>query len=120
MVLHIIIPTLLQLRHKLSLTVQISTMILAGITVFADLAGAAAALPQPSVQPGQADSNSTGSGTGPAPVMWLDRPVAHSALFPLIDVVVHHGGLGTTHAALAAGRQPACITSAFLCTQCTS
>jgi hypothetical protein len=35
--------------------------------------------------------------------MWLDVPVPHSLLLPLVDLVVHHGGMGTTHAVLAAG-----------------
>jgi sterol 3beta-glucosyltransferase/vancomycin aglycone glucosyltransferase len=29
--------------------------------------------------------------------------VLHGALFPVCSLVVHHGGAGTTHAALAAG-----------------
>lgn len=42
----------------------------------------------------------------PAPgvaYMWLHEPVPHAALFPRCDLVVHHGGAGTTHAVLAAG-----------------
>jgi hypothetical protein len=35
--------------------------------------------------------------------MWLDVPVSHSLLLPLVDLAVHHGGMGTTHAILAAG-----------------
>lgn len=38
-----------------------------------------------------------------APYMWLHEPVSHAALFPCCDLVVHHGGAGTTHAVLAAG-----------------
>lgn len=34
---------------------------------------------------------------------WLGEPVPHSALLPLVDLVVHHGGMGTTHAGLFAG-----------------
>jgi len=29
--------------------------------------------------------------------------VSHSSLFPLVKVILHHGGIGTTHAALRAG-----------------
>jgi len=35
-------------------------------------------------------------------VLFLDS-VSHSKLFPLVKVVLHHGGIGTTHAALRAG-----------------
>jgi sterol 3beta-glucosyltransferase len=35
-------------------------------------------------------------------VLFLDS-VSHSNLFPLVKVVLHHGGIGTTHAALRAG-----------------
>ena len=35
-------------------------------------------------------------------VLFLDT-VSHSKLFPLVEVVFHHGGIGTTHAALRAG-----------------
>jgi sterol 3beta-glucosyltransferase len=36
-------------------------------------------------------------------VITIDQ-VAHSWLFPRVDVTVHHGGAGTTGAALTAGR----------------
>jgi sterol 3beta-glucosyltransferase len=35
-------------------------------------------------------------------VLFLDS-VSHSNLFPLVKVILHHGGIGTTHAALRAG-----------------
>ncbi len=35
-------------------------------------------------------------------ILFLDS-VSHSNLFPLVKVVLHHGGIGTTHAALRAG-----------------
>jgi sterol 3beta-glucosyltransferase len=35
-------------------------------------------------------------------VLFIDS-VSHSSLFPLVKVVLHHGGIGTTHAALRAG-----------------
>ena len=31
------------------------------------------------------------------------KSVSHSKLFPLVKVILHHGGIGTTHAALRAG-----------------
>jgi hypothetical protein len=40
-------------------------------------------------------------------LFWLDRPVPHSALLPLVDLTVHHGGMGTTHAAAVAGARAA-------------
>ncbi|KAJ1557205.1 hypothetical protein HK096_008555 [Nowakowskiella sp. JEL0078] len=38
----------------------------------------------------------------------LDSPVSHDSLFPSIDLIVHHGGAGTTHSAIHAGK-PAII-----------
>jgi sterol 3beta-glucosyltransferase len=35
-------------------------------------------------------------------VLFLET-VSHSNLFPLVKVILHHGGIGTTHAALRAG-----------------
>jgi sterol 3beta-glucosyltransferase len=35
-------------------------------------------------------------------VLFLET-VSHSKLFPLVKVILHHGGIGTTHAALRAG-----------------
>lgn len=35
--------------------------------------------------------------------VWLSEPVPHGALLPLVDLAVHHGGMGTTHAVAAAG-----------------
>eukprot|EP00887_Chlorella_sp_A99_P005118 scaffold25.g5118.t1 len=37
-------------------------------------------------------------------LMLLAQPVDHDLLLPQVDLVVHHGGAGTTHAALAAGK----------------
>jgi UDP:flavonoid glycosyltransferase YjiC (YdhE family) len=37
-------------------------------------------------------------------VFVLDRPAPHAALFPRCAAIVHHGGYGTTHVALAARR----------------
>ena len=34
----------------------------------------------------------------------LDQPVAHTTLFPRVAAVCHHGGMGTTHAGLLAGK----------------
>lgn len=52
-----------------------------------------------------------GGGAGPLSLLWLTEPVAHVSLLPLLDVVVHHGGAGTTHSVLAAGK-PAVIVPA--------
>ncbi len=41
-----------------------------------------------------------------APYVWLSEAVPHDALFPLCSLIVHHGGAGTTHAALAVGVLP--------------
>lgn len=38
-----------------------------------------------------------------ADYFWLSQPVPHSALLPLVDLAVHHGGMGTTHAVVLAG-----------------
>ena len=38
------------------------------------------------------------------PIFILDKPVAHAKLFPMLQMVVHHGGMGTTHATLLSGR----------------
>ena len=38
-----------------------------------------------------------------ASYVWLSEAVPHGVLFPLCSLIVHHGGAGTTHAALAAG-----------------
>lgn len=46
-----------------------------------------------------------------ADYFWLECPVPHSALLPLVDLAVHHGGMGTTHAVAMAGR-PAIIVPA--------
>ncbi|KAJ3030403.1 UNVERIFIED_CONTAM: hypothetical protein HDU68_009217 [Siphonaria sp. JEL0065] len=34
----------------------------------------------------------------------LTKPAPHTVLFPRVSLVIHHGGAGTTHAALLAGR----------------
>jgi sterol 3beta-glucosyltransferase len=39
---------------------------------------------------------------GDSNIYILDRPVAHSLLFQHVQCIVHHGGMGTTHAALLA------------------
>ncbi len=39
----------------------------------------------------------------PASVMVVDGPMPHAKLFPRVAAVVHHGGSGTTAAALRAG-----------------
>jgi vancomycin aglycone glucosyltransferase len=44
-----------------------------------------------------------GEGTFPASVIVVDGPMPHAKLFPRVAAVVHHGGAGTTHAALRAG-----------------
>jgi sterol 3beta-glucosyltransferase len=31
------------------------------------------------------------------------KSVSHTKIFPLVKVILHHGGIGTTHAALRAG-----------------
>ena len=62
---------------------------------FADLAGGSASLPAaPAADAG-----------GPAPYMWLGHPVPHTVLLPLMDLAVHHGGMGTTHSTVAAGEE---------------
>ena len=60
---------------------------------------------------GSSSSSSSSSGGGGGggggeeqDVFYLDEPVPHAALFPLMAAVVHHGGAGTTAAGLAAGR----------------
>jgi UDP:flavonoid glycosyltransferase YjiC (YdhE family) len=50
------------------------------------------------------DPNSMKSPQPSAPSHFLlTENVPHWELFPMIDLAVHHGGMGTTHAALAAG-----------------
>jgi sterol 3beta-glucosyltransferase len=44
-----------------------------------------------------------GTGAGTSPNLLRLGTVDHRALFPRASVVVHHGGAGTTHAAVAAG-----------------
>lgn len=79
------------------------------LLVCADLAGGAAVLPHPAAIDSSSSSSSTDSAlsaeaaAGPPPYMWLDVPVPHSLLLPLVDLAVHHGGMGTTHAVVAAG-----------------
>ncbi|WIA16465.1 hypothetical protein OEZ85_013149 [Tetradesmus obliquus] len=75
-----------------------------------DLAGGAAVLPHPAAIHSSSSSSSSAdsalsaeAAAGPPPYMWLDVPVPHSLLLPLVDLAVHHGGMGTTHAVVAAG-----------------
>lgn len=74
-----------------------------------DLAGGAAVLPHPAAIDSSSSSSSTDNAllaeaaAGPPPYMWLDVPVPHSLLLPLVDLAVHHSGMGTTHAVVAAG-----------------
>jgi vancomycin aglycone glucosyltransferase len=44
-----------------------------------------------------------GGGSLPASVMVVEGPMPHAKLFPRVAAVVHHGGSGTTAAALRAG-----------------
>ena len=38
-----------------------------------------------------------------APDVWVEQSVPHTALLPHVDVAIHHGGAGTTHAMIRAG-----------------
>jgi UDP:flavonoid glycosyltransferase YjiC (YdhE family) len=81
-----------------------------------------AAIIHTTLVPGSSNSSSNGSnacsGSGheqargrdrqgaglPACSFRLSRPVPHELLLPQCDLTVHHGGAGTTQAALLAGR----------------
>ncbi len=58
----------------------------------------------------QAEVHFPGPPSG-APYVWLSETVPHDVLFPLCSLIVHHGGAGTTHAALAAGMLPCALPS---------
>ena len=59
--------------------------------------------------PGTVDALVEGARRAGAGTVIAEEDVPHDALFPHVDVVVHHGGAGTTAAALRAGRPSVCV-----------